>query len=68
MGGIEILGTYTYDLEIINSLPEVGGAENNYPLNYTNLQIDDFKNATELINVDNDLDRIGPGSGPTNFQ
>ena len=59
VGGIDILGTYTYDLEIIDSLPEVGGAENNYPLNYTNLQIKDFKSATELINITSDLDRIG---------
>ena len=49
VGGIDILGTYTYDLEIINSLPEVGGKENNYPLNFTKFQIEDFKQSTELI-------------------
>ena len=35
VGGLDLLGTYTYDLEIIDSLPSVGGTEMNYPTNYT---------------------------------
>ena len=36
-----ILGTYTYDLEIIDSLPAIGGAETDYPLNQTNFKVED---------------------------
>ena len=39
VGGLEILGTYTYDLEIIDSMPAIGGAESNYPTNYTELVV-----------------------------
>ena len=41
VGTLDLLGTYTYDLEIIDSLPEVGGAEENYPTNFTFFAIED---------------------------
>ena len=41
IGTLDLLGTYTYDLEIIDSLPEVGGAETNYPTNFTFFTIED---------------------------
>ena len=50
IGGIEILGTYTYQLEIIDSIPEVGGAETNYPTNYTKFKIEPINESTELLN------------------
>ena len=41
VGNLDLLGTYTYDLEIIDSLPGVGGAEENYPTNFTFFAIED---------------------------
>ena len=39
VGGLELLGTYTYNLEIINSIPLSGGAEENYPTNFTKFTV-----------------------------
>ncbi len=50
IGGIEVLGTYTYQLEIIDSIPEVGGAETNYPTNFTNFKVEPINESTELLN------------------
>ena len=41
VGGLEILGTYTYNLEIIDSTPAIGGPDNNYPTNYTFFTVED---------------------------
>ena len=49
IGGLDILGTYSYTLEIIDSLPEEGGAATSYPPNFTNIRIKDFKSATNSI-------------------
>ena len=35
VGNLSLLGTYTFDLEIIDSLPAVGGPDTDYPTNYT---------------------------------
>ena len=40
VGSLSLLGTYTYDLEIIDSLPAAGGSEMNYPTNYTEFYIE----------------------------
>ena len=40
VGGLDLLGTYTYDLEIIDSLPAAGGLEMDYPTNYTEFYIE----------------------------
>lgn len=40
VGSLSLLGTYTYDLEIIDSLPAVGGFETGYPTNYTEFYIE----------------------------
>mgnify|MGYP003118395470 CR=1 FL=1 len=40
VGTLELLGTYTYDLEIIDSIPLEGGAEENFPTNYTTFKIE----------------------------
>ena len=40
VGGLSLLGTYTYDLEIIDSLPAAGGSEMDYPTNYTQFYIE----------------------------
>ena len=37
---LELLGTYTYDLEIIDSLPELGGPDTDYPTNFTKFFIE----------------------------
>jgi hypothetical protein len=50
IGGVEILGTYTYQLEIIDSIPEVGGAETNYPTNFTTFKIEPVNESTESLN------------------
>ena len=42
IGSLDLLGTYTYDLEIINSLPLIGGAAENYPTNFTFFTIEDI--------------------------
>ena len=41
VGGLNIIGTYSYDLEIIDSVPAVGGAESNYPTNWTSFTIEE---------------------------
>ena len=41
VGGLDLLGTYTYDLEIIGSIPEEGGSSENYPTNFTFFTIED---------------------------
>ena len=41
VGSLSILGTYTYDLEIIDSNPGIGGPASNYPTNYAKLEIRD---------------------------
>ena len=40
VGALTLLGTYTYDLEIIDSLPAVGGPDTDYPTNFTQLFIE----------------------------
>ena len=40
VGTLELLGTYTYDLEIIDSLPELGGPDTDYPTNFTKFFIE----------------------------
>ncbi len=40
VGGLSLLGTYTYDLEIIDSLPAAGGSEMDYPTNFTQFYIE----------------------------
>ena len=35
VGDLNLLGTYTFDLEIIDSLPAVGGPDTDYPTNFT---------------------------------
>ena len=42
VGSLDILGTYTYDLEIIDSIPAIGGPDTNYPTNYTFLTVEDI--------------------------
>jgi hypothetical protein len=42
IGGVSMLGTYTYDLEIIDSRPLAGGEPFNYPTNYTSFTIEDM--------------------------
>mgnify|MGYP003642388857 FL=1 len=42
IGGVSMLGTYTYDLEIIDSRPLAGGEPFNYPTNYTSFTIEDI--------------------------
>ena len=44
VGSLEILGTYTYDLEIIDSNPQIGGVETNFPTNYTFFTVEDITN------------------------
>ena len=39
VGSLELLGTYTYNLEIINSIPLSGGVEENYPTNSTSFVV-----------------------------
>jgi len=41
IGGLELLGTYSYDLEIINSNPIAGGEAFFYPTNFTQFTIED---------------------------
>ena len=41
IGTLDLLGTYTYDLEIIDSIPSTGGPEENYPTNFTFFEIKD---------------------------
>jgi len=41
VGTLDLLGTYTYDLEIIDSIPSTGGPEENYPTNFTFFEIKD---------------------------
>lgn len=40
VGELTLLGTYSYDLEIIDSLPKVGGLESAYPTNFTRFFIE----------------------------
>tara|TARA_R110000796_G_scaffold5907_1_gene21660 strand:- start:2903 stop:5389 length:2487 start_codon:yes stop_codon:yes gene_type:complete len=40
VGTLSLLGTYTYDLEILDSIPAVGGPEGNYPTNFTKFFIE----------------------------
>tara|TARA_Y100000592_G_scaffold65239_1_gene101509 strand:- start:1983 stop:4349 length:2367 start_codon:yes stop_codon:yes gene_type:complete len=40
VGDLVLLGTYTYDLEIIDSSPGVGGPDTNYPTNFTQFFIE----------------------------
>tara|TARA_R100000541_G_scaffold5323_2_gene12778 strand:- start:91 stop:2559 length:2469 start_codon:yes stop_codon:yes gene_type:complete len=40
VGTLSLLGTYTYDLEILDSMPAVGGPEGNYPTNFTKFFIE----------------------------
>ncbi len=42
IGNLDLLGTYTYDLEIIDSLPAIGGEETNYPTNFTQFFIEEL--------------------------
>ena len=42
VGGLTILGTYTYSLEIIDSIPKIGGIETDFPTNYTTFTIEDI--------------------------
>ena len=42
IGNLALLGTYTYDLEIVDSLPAVGGEETNYPTNFTQFFIEEL--------------------------
>jgi len=44
VGSLEILGTYTYDLEIIDSNPQIGGVDTNFPTNYTFFTVEDITN------------------------
>jgi hypothetical protein len=41
VGTLDLLGTYTYDLEILDSIPSTGGPEENYPTNFTFFTIED---------------------------
>ena len=41
VGVLDLLGTYTYDLEILDSIPSTGGPEENYPTNFTFFTIED---------------------------
>lgn len=41
VGTLDLLGTYTYDLEILDSIPSKGGPEENYPTNFTFFTIED---------------------------
>ena len=40
VGSLDLIGTYTYDLEIIDSLPAVGGPDFQYPTNFTQIFIE----------------------------
>ena len=58
IGGLELIGTYSYDLEIINSNPIAGGEAFFYPTNFTQFTIEDktiLSNTTPLeqSNVEN---------------
>jgi hypothetical protein len=41
VGGLDLIGTYSYDLYINDSTPKVGGEESFYPTNYTTFTIED---------------------------
>ena len=41
IGGLELLGTYSYDLEIIDSTPIAGGEAFFYPTNYATFTVED---------------------------
>ena len=41
VGGLDLIGTYSYDLYINDSIPKVGGEESFYPTNYTTFTIED---------------------------
>jgi len=41
IGSLELLGTYSYDLEIINSTPIAGGEAFFYPTNFTTFTVED---------------------------
>ena len=43
VGGLEVLGTYTYNLEIIDSNPPIGGIDFNFPTNVTILTVEDIE-------------------------
>ena len=47
---LEIVETGGGQLEIIDSIPEVGGAETNYPTNFTNFKVEPINESTELLN------------------
>lgn len=40
VGTLDVLGTYTYNIEIIDSYPKSGGADQNYPTNFTTFNIE----------------------------
>lgn len=40
VGNLDVLGTYTYNLEIIDSFPKSGGVNQNYPTNFTNFNVE----------------------------
>ncbi len=41
IGSLSVLGTYTYELEIVDSLPRVGGSQTNFPTNYVSFTVED---------------------------
>ena len=65
VGRLDILGTYTYNLEIIDSMPQIGGIETNFPTNYTRLIVEDIIPNTEpSIEVGSRSDNIANGTSP----
>ena len=65
VGRLDILGTYTYNLEIIDSIPQIGGIETNFPTNYTKLIVEDIIPNTEpSIEVGSRSDNIANGTSP----
>lgn len=40
IGTLDVLGTYTYNIEIIDSYPKSGGADQNYPTNFTTFNVE----------------------------
>tara|TARA_R110000796_G_scaffold207565_3_gene323882 strand:- start:17 stop:2773 length:2757 start_codon:yes stop_codon:yes gene_type:complete len=72
VGGLTILGTYTYTIEIIDSIPKIGGIKTSYPTNFTRFTIEDITpSALPTLVVgkkeDNIVNKVVfPSSNPTN--
>ena len=72
VGGLNILGTYTYTIEIIDSIPKIGGIKTSYPTNFCRFSVEDITpSALPTLVVgkkeDNIVNKVVfPSSNPTN--